>query len=304
MVFPSDELAGFTSDFGGAYKQVPNDPEQVHFFGVTMWNPIDLCVVIGLAATQIFGSRAAPLNFSRFPDWCVHSMAKLFIAWMEQCIDDLICMERLSTAASARSSWLAFAACCGWNIPLKKSPPHATVFRALGVFVDLSPLPLAAASIKACERRLDQICHIIEEVFRAYVLNCGTAASIAGKLLFTTCSFSGRFGRAMLRPFNRRASELHRFHLNPQLAAACSWWIRNLRTAPPRPIPWRVDGRHLVVSYSDGEGSDAGVGIAIWSDKLSTPEAVSIVELFAKAAIVNSPIIIASGAGSTTPKVN
>ena len=43
--------------------------------------------------------------------------------------------------------------------------------------------------------------------------------------------------------------------------------------APPRPIPWRLEDRPMVVSYSDGEGSDAGVGVAIWTERLHRPQA-------------------------------
>ena len=43
--------------------------------------------------------------------------------------------------------------------------------------------------------------------------------------------------------------------------------------APPRTIPWKVSECDVVVSYSDGEGGDAGVGVAIWSKRLTTPEA-------------------------------
>ena len=42
------------------------------------------------------------------------------------------------------------------------------------------------------------------------------------------------------------------------------WWQENLWAAPPRPVFSSFVGRPLVVSYSDGEGGDAGVGIAAW----------------------------------------
>ena len=68
--FPKDLLEGFSSDFGGAYRQVPGHPGQSNLFGVTMWDAYALRVVIGMAVAQLFGSRSAPLNFSRYADWC------------------------------------------------------------------------------------------------------------------------------------------------------------------------------------------------------------------------------------------
>jgi hypothetical protein len=99
------------------------------------------------------------------------------------------------------------------------------------------------------------------------------AASIAGKLLFTSSSFAGRYGKAMLRAFHRRAGETGRFNLNPQLVSSSEWWIGNLKVAPARAIPWKLDQLDVAISYSDGEGSDAGVGVAIWSKRLRFPEA-------------------------------
>jgi len=132
--FPDDQLSGFTTDFGGAYRQVPSDPNQSHLFGVTMWDPAQLRLVVGLAVAHIFGSRSAPLNFSRYPDWCKHVCMVLFLCIFDPCIDDLINMERSSTVSSARTSWLSFADMCGWDIPLAKSPEPSQFFRALGVF--------------------------------------------------------------------------------------------------------------------------------------------------------------------------
>ena len=170
-------------------------------------------------------------------------MAKLFRVALDQCIDDLICMERLSTARSARTSWLTLAKCCGWHIPLEKSPKPSQYFRALGVFVNLKPLPHAAAEICACEDRLTAIGAILETVLKSNRLSPSLASSIAGKLIFTASSFAGRFGKAMLRAFHRRANE-QRFNLNPQTLSSCRWRIAGLKSAPPRPIPWKINDFH------------------------------------------------------------
>jgi hypothetical protein len=131
-----------------------------------MWNPILQCIVVGLAVSQIFGSRAAPLNFSRYPDWCCCMMARLFEAVIEQCIDDLICIERLATAASARMAWLNLAANCGWHIPLEKSPVASQLFRALGVFVNLKTAPRRRSRDLRLQRPLDLYCVDLNECFR------------------------------------------------------------------------------------------------------------------------------------------
>ena len=68
----------------------------------------------------------------------------------------------------------------------------------------------------------------------------------------------------MLRSFSRRQHEPGRFHLNPQIRAACEFWIKNLATVRPREVPINPHLLPLAVSYSDGEGESAGVGAALW----------------------------------------
>ena len=80
----------FSSNFGGAYRQVPSHPDQSKLFGVTMWDPVGLQVVVGIAVAQLLGSRSAPLNFSRYADWCSKCCGSLFLTVFWQCIDDLI----------------------------------------------------------------------------------------------------------------------------------------------------------------------------------------------------------------------
>ena len=121
--FP-EELSAITSDFKTAYRQVTADPRQAHLFVVAMWSAVSSSVVFGAAVSQLFGSGSAPLNFSRFPAWCTWSVAVLFLLPMEQCVDDLLSVERASTMLSGFHAWRSFAAARGWDVPDEKSPPH------------------------------------------------------------------------------------------------------------------------------------------------------------------------------------
>ena len=69
----------------------------------------------------------------------------------------------------------------------------------------------------------------------------------------------------MIRAFNRRQYE-SLVGWNRQLEAACSFWSRNLPHGRAREVPMSFDGVPHVVSYSDGEGAEAGVGVAIYKD--------------------------------------
>ena len=45
-----------------------------------------------------------------------------------------------------------------------------------------------------------------------------------------------------------------------------AWWAAELPRTPPRIIPTSIENRNLVVSYSDGEGSNAQIGVAFWTE--------------------------------------
>ena len=71
-------------------------------------------------------------------------------------------------------------------------------------------------------------------------------------------------GRALLRAYSRRQHELTRFALNPQIIAATRFWLENIHTLKPREVPVSLADQPVFVSYSDGEGEGAAVGIALW----------------------------------------
>lgn len=76
--FHRDELEGFTYDFGGAHRQGPSLPAQAEDFGVTTLDPSAAMLVVFLAVAQIFGSRSASLNLSRYPHWCTYVCGMFF----------------------------------------------------------------------------------------------------------------------------------------------------------------------------------------------------------------------------------
>ena len=98
------------------------------------------------------------------------------------------------------------------------------------------------------------------------------AGSLAGKLGFATTSMFGRVGRALLRALYRRQHE-KRWNWNVQLEYTFRWWVEAIYTALPREVPLRLTDAPRAVSYSDGEGADAGVGVALWLPGYPVPMA-------------------------------
>ena len=279
-VYP-EPLSAFTSDFKAAYRQVAACPHQAERFAIASWDTDKNCIVFGLAVSQMFGSSLSPLNFSRFPDWCATLMATLFGVIMAQCVDDLLAPERKRYVQSAYRCWRVVADLTGWDVPDEKSPPPSQSLRTLGATTDLRDFPRKAIMLRVAKDRVAELTQQILEIHKARYLRSALAGKLFGRLMFCSSQYFGRLGRSMIRAYNRRQHETAHNGWNRQLESACRFWLRNLPQGRPREVPMDFASKRFVVSYSDGEGSTAGVGVAIWSEGeeteagyLKTPPAI------------------------------
>jgi len=264
--FPKAPLVGWPCDLEKAYKQVPGNPKQLQWIIIVVWDPAEGKPVFFVAFCQLFGGKSPPLNFARYAAWIVEAAAVLFGLPATHCVDDIIGIEPVDRATSGNMAFKAFCSLAGWKISAGKSPMPSNRFVVIGVALDLSPVPNDDAILKVSEARVEQLEKILLEIKAKRRLGSGEAASLTGKLGFSLCASFGRFGRAKLRPFIRRSNE-HRSGWNQQLDAACDFWLALFGCYVPRRIPMQLESLESVVSYSDGEGAKAGLGIAIWSSR-------------------------------------
>ena len=262
--FPDQPLAGFPSDFSGAYRQATADPLQALQFVIASWDTELSRMVFFLAVTQLFGSGNAPLNFTRIPDWCCRVLAALFAIPAIHCVDDVIVIELLKRIGSGYKCWRSLAEMCGWDVPDKKSPPPSQFFRALGAMIDFRAYPGGPIRICPAEDRIEDLYAVLEAILWNRRLSPGSAGKLYGKLMFLSSQYFGRLGRALLRAYSRRQHQLSKTTLNPQIIAATNFWLSHIRSMRPREVPISLAETPTFVSYSDGEGEGAGVGIAIW----------------------------------------
>ena len=263
MTFPEATLAGFPSDFAKAYKQVPEDPVEVENLVLAQFEPDKQCLAYWLPLTLLFGGRLAPLLFTRFPAFMIHIVAVLFCIAMQHCVDDLLNVERELTIQDCHKLWMKLCRLTGWDVPLAKTPVPARKFTVIGIEIDLSPLPSAHALVRITSARVEALLATLLNILVERKCTSKTAAKIFGQLGFAAASTYGRVGRAKLWPFKRRQFE-DRQNVHPQMVAAVRWWQRFLRDYVPRHVPMGLVDARPVVTYSDGEGGKAGVGICIF----------------------------------------
>ena len=264
--YPEHQLAGWPSDFAKAYKQVPVTPPQRRMCVIAQWSPTHEQVVYWLPSCQLFGGKSPPLNFSRYPAWMCWAMAVLFAIPISHCVDDMIHVEAEALTDLNRRVWLLLCDALGWDVSMDKSPEHARCFDVIGVTLNLGCGTNGHDHISVSKKRIEGLISTITLILADGSLGPGAAASLAGKLGFALCACCGRFGRAKIRPIIRRSYENIRT-MNRQLRASLLWWVGFLESFRPRPVPMALHLLPHVVSYSDGEGGRAGIGVAVWTSR-------------------------------------
>ena len=139
---------------------------------------------------------------------------------MEQCVDDLLSVERASTMLSGYYSWRSFAALCGWDVPDEKSPPPQQFFRTLGAMTDLRAFPNGPITLSSAKERVEATVKELQAILLSQRLPPAVAGKIYGRMQWASATCFGRFGRALLRAFSRRQHEPGRYNINPQIKAA------------------------------------------------------------------------------------
>ena len=145
------------------------------------------------------------MNFSRLLEWKAEVLATLWSVPATSCVDDVIAIERMSTADTARDAGFCLTNSTGWLISLEKSPAPSRRFIVIGVCLDLRPWPGSDPLVSVTEKRLEALDATIRKILIAKILGSGQASSLAGKLGFTITAAFGRVGRAKLRPVINRA---------------------------------------------------------------------------------------------------
>ena len=263
--FPQDKVEVFTSDFAKAYKQVTGKPGDVNKYVIGQWSPSSKTVLYYVALSLLFGGPGAPVQFARYPAWFAFVVAVLIARPLSHCVGDVIGVERKATMLSGWRFWRALAEWAGWDVPDSKSPfPSATLI-VIGIQPNFQVLPYGEVIIEISKCRVQSLIAQIDGILAQQSCCSGEASPLWGRLGHASTQMWGQFGRARLAPSHWwREHEHGRTNLNVQLTACLHWWRRILPAHEVRAVPRSLQSRGVIITYSDGEGKDAGVGVALW----------------------------------------
>ena len=262
---PEVQLAGFTSDYRGAFRQCPIHPDQVDLMWSLTWHPGWREPVLLRNRGQVFGGAGSQFNYVRDPAAMCSIMRSLFCVAMLHYSDDAWCFEREDTVLSAWFCWVWLNKLIGWVLDMDKTPFPALEVRLLGALLCLQ-IPRPFASLPA--DKVSSLISDIDGVLAKRFLSGASAASLRGRLGWARTCLFGRYGSAALAPLRDRQYFDQGVGITPAIEAALQFFRRLLADQPQREMPLSHDFRNFVVTVSDGEGSGS-VAVGIWLPRVS-----------------------------------
>ena len=173
---------------------------------VAQWCPSQGMPHFWLPVSQLFGGRATPQNFARFPAWLCALAAILYAVPVQHCVDDMIGMDRLECVASGWEAWRHLADVTGWDVPDAKSPPPSQVYTAVGYVVIHIGTPSTCARLQITEERIDTLCAYISIALGSCRLTGGEADSLFGHLGFALNATQGLVRSRAAPPSQKKAA--------------------------------------------------------------------------------------------------
>jgi len=253
-------LAGFTSDYSGAFRQSPLSPDQVSYMWSAVWHPVWKEVVLLQNLAQVFGGAGSQFNYVRDPSAMCAIMRGMLAVAMFHYTDDAWAVERESTALSAWFCWVWLNRLIGWKLDMAKSPWPSSLWKLLGGLLHVGvPRPFASLPEDKVAALLEDI-----DVYLQTGVSSNDAASLRGRAGWSRSFLWGRYGSAILVPLRK----LQYKHLSgrirlPSIESSLRCLRRAIQEQAKREVPFDLSSWPLVVTVSDGEGTGS-VAVGIW----------------------------------------
>ena len=270
----------FTSDFTGAYRQMPLCVMHLIAGASCHWNYRTDRREYVFYRSLPFGSSLAPAGWSEVVFALCHILAISMFIILTHCVDDVCSMEVQETIVMARNCFLDLCRMIGFVIDMDKSPAPCERLIYLGLQM-VTPARIPRADYRYFSLSITDMrrCKLITGLERFLGLGCmtpGEASSYRGKLMFYT--FWHQAARSFMSEFAaRQYSESTNFDLTPELAEAVMFFIKllNDQTFLRGIRPELIQERLMSVIYTDGalEGNKVfkGVGGVLFQLPHRTP---------------------------------
>ena len=254
---------GKTFDLKAAYRQiaVSQDPENLKFSVIAVYNPITGKVDFRTQYATAFGSVASVYIFNRAARalWAIGCW--LFIVWGNY-FDDYPTLEPEATTLSAELAIRAMCSLLGWNLCLDetKNKPFGERFPMLGIITCLERLPSAEAVADNKPERMADIRDIVESILSSKSCPKPLMAELRGKCQYAAAHVAGRLAVGVLAGL----SEHQHRTLSDRISAFTELILKRLleliANAKPRTLNCTGSDKPVLV-FTDGACEESAVTI-------------------------------------------
>ena len=244
-------LVGRTLDLAAAYKQMGMNPARPQVRPLVVWSPEHQRPVFFVATALMFGTTSSVYAFNRASLSLWHLALTLGKLWITCYFDDYPGVDPSVTSKSSRAFLEGLLQAVGWRYAAqgKKAQPHAPIFNALGVTLDLTSVHKGVLTVSNKAERTKELMRQIGEVLEKGHITSSEAAALHGRLNFA----QGQLFGCMLKPAMAYLGKWAdgRRALAEDLAKVMAYLAAAISRSPPRVL--RVsDSRPPVVIFTDG----------------------------------------------------
>ena len=136
------------------------------------FSPPEGRVVFFLGLSQVFGSKSASLNFSRYTALICNVSAVLFRLPLTHCVDDVICVEPSIYAVAGKRCFDVLVRLCGWKMSEDKNVEPCDSFAVIGVQLDLKPFPTSWPLLSITKKRVQSLVQLLSQILADENLGC------------------------------------------------------------------------------------------------------------------------------------
>ena len=281
-------MLAFTSDFTGAYRQMPLRVMHLLAGASCFWNYDTKRQEYVFYRSLPFGSSLAPAGWSEVVLGLCHILAISLLVILTHCVDDICGTEVEETVHSARNGFLELCSMIGLVIDMSKSPEPIDKLVYLGLQM-VTPARIPRADnryfrryfqLSVTKERRDKLISGLKEFLEEKgTMTCGEASSWRGKLMFYC--FWHVAARSYLSEFAARQYNADAEHegceLTEELCFAIQFFLNLLES--PKFLegirPETLFNREMHVMYTDGalegDGSIKGIGGVLFPLPMKTP---------------------------------
>ena len=260
------ELLARSLDLSSAYRQLSISESSGRFSFISVFNPHTGGPMVFKQIALPFGPRAAVNAFIRCAR-CLQWLAATCLHIPLSCyFDDFVLAAPPSLAQNTEACFTILLTLLGWNFD--KTGPKADSFSrmvaALGVIFKLDHSGDGIVLVSNTDRRLAQVCDLIDDFLEKGTMTCKQAQEARGRLAFADSYVFGRAGKSTLQAITAHGfAKPFKLEIGADLRRKLLAFKGRLRSGKPRQVMASFTDSWFIYTDAAFESNYSGLGAVL-----------------------------------------